>query len=327
MNRRTILSSGAGFALAKAGAPAPSYPILDSHVHLYDPARPQGVPWPNPSQTSIYRTFLPADYRKIATPFGVVGMIEMECSPWVEDNYWVLDVAARDTIVVGTVGDLHPGKPDFREHLSRLHKNPLFRGIRFGYLWGRKVAEEAPKAEFISDLKALAEAGLTLDSVGGPALLQDLIQITDKVPELRVVIDHLPNTQPPEEQAARAAYEAALRELGKRPQVYVKVSEIFQRVDENGRRVRSGGRIPRELSFYRPRLDAIWEVFGADRVLFASDWTNSEPMGTFEETLNLVREYFTSKGPGVPEKFFWKNSVAAYRWVKRQPDQPQPGAG
>ena len=219
-------------------------------MHLYDPARPQGVPWPNPSQTSIYRTFLPADYRKIATPFGVVGMIEMECSPWVEDNYWVLDAAARDTIVVGTVGNLYPGKPDFREHLSRLHKNPLFRGIRFAYLWGRKVAEEVPKAEFISDLKALAEAGLTLDSVGGPALLQDVVQITDKVPELRVVIDHLPGTQPPEEPAARAAFEAALRELGKRPQVYVKFSEIFQRADENGRRVRSGGRIPRELSFY-----------------------------------------------------------------------------
>ena len=76
------------------------------------------------------------------------------------------------------------------------------------------------------------------------------------------------------------------------------------------------------MSFYRPRLDEIWEIFGPDRLLFASDWTNSEPMGTFGETLDLVHEYFTKKGPEAVEKFFWKNSLAAYRWVKRQANQP-----
>jgi predicted TIM-barrel fold metal-dependent hydrolase len=322
MTRRTFTGTAAAGALSEADASASSLPIIDAHVHLYDPTRPQGVPWPSRSQESIYRPFLPADYRRIAEPLGVAGMIEVECSPWVEDNYWVLDVAARDTIVVGTVGSLHPGKPDFREHLERLHKNPLFRGIRFGYLWGRNVAEEARKPEFISDVKELAGAGLALDSVGPPAVLTDLVRITDQVPELRVVIDHLPNMQPPQEAAARAAYEQAWRELGARPQVYVKVSEIFQRVDENGRRVRTGGRIPRELSFYRATLDRIWEVFGADRLLFGSDWTNSEPMGTFAETVGLVRQYFSAKGQEATEKFFWKNSMAAYRWVKRRPDQP-----
>jgi predicted TIM-barrel fold metal-dependent hydrolase len=323
MDRRTFLSA-CGIGLAGMNAQTTTFPILDSHVHLYDPTRPQGVPWPNPNQTSIYRTFLPADYRKIVEPLGVVGMIEMECSPWVEDNYWALDVAARDTIVVGTVGDLHPGQPDFREHLGRLTRNPLFRGIRFGYLWGRSPAEEVPKAEFIADLKALAAAGLTLDTVGPPRILADVVQITDKVPELRVVIDHLANTQIPEDTAARAAYNDALRKIAKRPQIYVKVSEVLQRIDENGRRVRSGGRIPYDLSFYRSRLEAIWEIFGADRVLFASDWTNSEPMGTYGQTLNLVREFIAGKGQNVLERFFWKNSAKAYRWIKRQPNQPQP---
>lgn len=309
--------------MKNASAQRSSFPIIDSHVHLYDPARPQGVPWPSENQKSIYRTFLPADYRKIVEPFGIVGMIAVECSPWVEDNYWVLDAAARDTVVVGTVGSLHPGKPDFREHLGRLHKNRLFRGIRFGYLWGRNVADELPKPEVIADLKALAEADLTLDTVGPPRLLTDVLRIADKVPELRVVIDHLPGVQPPREQAARAAYEGALREISKLPRVYVKVSEVFQRVDENGQRTRAGGRIPRDLAFYRPVLDSIYETFGPDRVIFASDWTNSEPMGTFTETLNVVREYFAGKGQAVAEKFFWRNSLAAYRWVKRQPDQPQ----
>jgi len=296
------------------------FPIIDSHVHLYDPTRPQGVPWPNPKQTTIYRTFLPADYRRIVNPFGVVGMIAVECSPWVEDNYWVLDAAAKDTIVVGTVGMLHPGSPEFREHLPRLHKNRLFLGIRLR--WGRPDNPKVADSDFISDLSLLAEAGLALDSVGKAGLLTELVRITDKVPNLRVIVDHLPDITPPEEPAERARYEEALRELGKRPQVYVKVSEIFQRFDENGRRIWSGGRVPHDLEFYRQRIERIWEQFGEDRVLFGSDWTNSEPMGTYSQTLDIVRQFFTGKGQGAAEKFFWKNSLAVYRWRSRAADQP-----
>ena len=320
MQRRTFLSVAAGCALAssKLSAQRLPFPIIDSHVHLYDPTRPQGVPWPRPSQASIYRTFLPADYRKIAEPLGVVGMIEMECSPWVEDNYWVLDIAAKEPIVVGTVGNLDPAKPDFREHLDRLHKNPLFRGIRCN------VHDKLNLGEVISNLKALAEAKLVLDGAGPASLLTDFVRVTDKVPDLRVVIDHLPGMRTPEEPAPRAAFEEARKELGKRPQVYAKVSEVFQRVDASGRLVDSGGRIPRDLNFYRPTLDTIYEVFGPDRLVFCSDYTNSEPMGTFAETLKIVQDYFLGKGQAAAEKFFWKNSVEAYHWIKRQPNQPAP---
>jgi L-fuconolactonase len=319
---RPAEAQSGGHAQSSGGVRKLPAPIIDTHVHLYDPSRPQGVPWPSPQQASIYRTFLPADYRRIAEPFGVVGMIETECSPWVEDNYWVLDVSAKETIVVGEIGDLFPGKPDFGEHLSRLHKNPLYRGIRFAYLWGRDVGEEIKKPQVMADLKLLSDAGLSLDSGGGEKDVPNLLRITDQIPSLRIVINHLPGAVIPDQPAARARYQQGLRELGKRPQVYVKVSEIFQRVNERGRRVESGGRIPRELSFYRPRLDEIWETFGPDRLLFASDWTNSEPMGTFGETLGLVQQYFKQKGPEAVEKFFWKNSVAAYRWVKRRANQP-----
>ena len=114
----------------------------------------------------------------------------------------------------------------------------------------------------------------------------------------------LPSIDPPPETAARQAYEQALRKIAERPQIFGKISEVFRKVD---------GRIPRDLSFYRPRLDQLWEVFGRDRVLFGSDWTNSEPMGTYQQTDGLVREYFAGKGPDVAERFFGKNAVQAYR--------------
>src|SRR5208283_4609660 len=99
-NRQTFLGAVAGGLILagkrvradepEAAAPpaAPPYPIIDTHIHLFDPFRPQGTPWPNPKIAVLYKTSLPSRYRPIAMPLGVVGAIEIECSSWLEDNQW-----------------------------------------------------------------------------------------------------------------------------------------------------------------------------------------------------------------------------------------------
>jgi len=238
---------------------------------------------------------LPAEFVKLTRSLGITGTIEVEASQWLEDNQWVLDLAAGNPIIVGTVGDLEPGKPDFRKNLARFHKNPLFRGIRLG----TSLLDRS-----LGDLKALAEAGLELDAIGGPPLLPHVVRLTDEVPDLRIVINHLP-FDPPADEAARAVYQTALRELGKRPQVYAKVSNVPRR---------SGDRVPEEVSFYRGSLDELWEIFGPDRVIYGSNWPVSARIAPYQVAFNIVREYFTAKGLEAVEKYFWKNSQAAYRW-------------
>jgi len=53
MDRREVLKLGLGFAIASAGATAEArsavpiiVPIIDTHIHLFDPTRTGGVPWP-----------------------------------------------------------------------------------------------------------------------------------------------------------------------------------------------------------------------------------------------------------------------------------------
>ena len=319
MNRKNFLAMAAG-ASATVVLPSlgwkedPSIPIIDTHIHLFDTTRAQGVPWPTKKDGLLYQPALPDRYRKIAVPLGIVGAIEVEASLWVEDNQWVLDVAAKNNIIVGTVGNLEPGKPDFRQQLERFQRNPLFRGIRYGNLWERDLSRELSNPKFVSDLKVLAEGGLVLDTANpNPDLIAAVVRVTDQVPELRVVIDHLPQMEVPEGTAARKTYEANLQELGKRTQVYVKISEVLRRVD---------GKIPQELSFYRARLDELFGIFGEDRLLYGSDWPNSDQWLPVNNGLRLVREYFIEKGQRAAEKYFWKNSVAAYRWIKRDPLQP-----
>jgi len=297
LTRRSALLAAPAALIA---APA-NVPVLDTHIHLFDPTRPQGIPWPPKENKLIYKPTLPAHYAAIAKPLGVTGAIMVECSPWVEDNQWVLDVISKDKLMVGMVGNLELEKPEFRAQLDRFGKNPLFLGVRYGNLWGRDMTAAVKKPDFVAALKALAAAGKSLDSANPTgALLDDLLRVTDAVPNLRIIIDHLPKIENPNE--------AQIRKFAARPQVYVKLSAVLKNV---------GGKISRDVAQYRGTLDMLAGVFGPDRVLYGSDWPNSEPLGPYPHIIQIVRDYYASKPREVQEKYFYANSIAAYRWKKR----------
>jgi predicted TIM-barrel fold metal-dependent hydrolase len=228
-----------------------------------------------------------------------------------EDNQWVLDVAQADDIMVGTIGHLTPGTPEFRPNLERFHKNPLFRGIRYGL--GGRAGEQVDRPEFVADLKALADADLVMDTANpSVSLLEGVVRVSDRVPNLRIVIDHLPQMWPTA--AERAPYDATMKAIKDRPQIYTKVSEVLRRVDD---------KIPTDLAFYRPRIDEIVDVFGMDRVLYGSDWPNGDQWLPVPVGFRIVHEYFMGKGQAAAEKYFWRNSTKAYKWVKRTASQRQ----
>ena len=287
-------------------------PVIDAHIHLFDTARPGGVPWPERGD-SIYRPALPDRYEGIAKPFGVVGAIAVEASALKSDNDWVLALIARHPILVGFVGNLVLGDAKFALDLDRLHGNPLFLGIRCGNLWDRDLSRDVENPDCIADLRRLATAGLTMDSANPDAkLVAAILRISQRVPELRIVIDHLPHAALPSDPKEVREYEINLKALSGNPRVFIKLSEIPVQVN---------GKVPAEVSFYRRRLDTIWDLFGEDRILFGSDWPNSDHVATYAQTFGIVRAYVAEKGSVAEGKFFWRNSIAAYRWRPRSPEQ------
>jgi predicted TIM-barrel fold metal-dependent hydrolase len=224
-----------------------------------------------------------------------------------------LKQAADHPIIVGFVGDLIPGTATYSSNLDRLHANPIFVGIRYGNLWQRDLSVDIKKAGFLADLKKLSKHGLELDSANpDPRLIRAILDVSDHIPDLRIVIDHLPSAPVPTEVSARKEYWTNLKRLSQNPKVFIKLSEIPVRKDNVVRQ---------DVAFYREKLDAIWDVFGEDHILYGSDWPNSDHLITYAETLRLVEQYVVSKGNEASQKFFWKNSLAAYQWHARQPDQ------
>lgn len=315
--RRTFLMSTAAAAAVagtRVGAQtATALPVIDAHIHLFDPRRPQGVPYAGPRVPGVAPVpALPDRYRGLAVPLGVVGAIKVEASPWIEDNLWALQVAETDPIIVGVIGNLEPEKPEFAEYLDRYRKNPLFRGIRCGNLWGRDIAAQVNNASFVQGIKRLADADLVMDTANpNMALLGAIIRLTDAVPNLRVVLDHMAGYDPAP--AEQGAYDAALGEIGKRPQIYVKISQIIHAVN---------GRVAADVGAYRARIDTLVGAVGENRIIFGSDWPNSDGVTSIDRIMSVAHGYFDAQPRSIAEKYFWKNSLLAYKWSKRAPNQP-----
>ena len=236
MDRREVLKLGLGFAIASVGATVEARgttAIIDTHIHLFDPTRAGGVPWPPKDDSIVYKPALPSRYEQITRTLGVVGAIVVEASPLESDNDWALQQAAVHTIVVGLVGNLIPGSPSYGRELDRLRANPLFVGIRYGNLWDRDLSADWRKPEFVSDLRKLASAGLELDSANpDPKLIRAILEVSQQIPELSIVIDHLPAAAVPTESVAGKEYWANLRSLSQNARVFVKLSEVPVRVAE-----------------------------------------------------------------------------------------------
>lgn len=307
MNRRRFLQTTAAAALLheSAQAAAPATRIIDTHTHFYDPTRAGGVPWPGKG-SPLYRTVLPADWLAVAAPHGVKETVVVEASPLVEDNQWILDLAAKEKSIVGFVGHLDPGDA-FADHLKRFAANPIFRGVRWS---GTHLQDTTKQSAVLAGAKALAEHGLELDLNGGPTYLPHAAKLASDVPDLRVLINHLGASGDP--QSLRPEWKENIRAVAKLPNVFMKVSALVEQVKCEY------GKAPQDTAYYRPILDHLWESFGPGRLIYGSDWPVSDKGASYDVVFKVVDEFFRSKGSEACEKYFWKNSLAAYRWIERQ---------
>ncbi|MEI7730048.1 MAG: amidohydrolase family protein [Verrucomicrobiota bacterium] len=308
MNRRQFLETtallSASTALPRAMASPEALPVVDTHVHFYDPSRPEGVPWPD-KNSQLYRTVLPANYRALPQPLPVAGVIVVEASPLLEDNQWVLDLAAREPLILGMVGNLDPAHESFLKHLKRFAKNPLFQGFRVRVPQQLRRGLENPA--FVAGLKHTAELGLALDAGGGGSPLEEIARLTELIPDLRIIINHLAGVrvdgQPP-----KAEWLGAMRNAAKGKNVFCKISGL---VEGSGHKA---GDAPKDVAYYQPVLNAVWEIFGEDRLIYGSNWPVSElyaPCGTVQE---IIRDYLREKPEAVRNKIFHANAQRAYRW-------------
>jgi predicted TIM-barrel fold metal-dependent hydrolase len=308
MQRRAFLAGAAAMAASPVSAQEAAIPIIDTHVHLFDPSRPQGVPYAGP-RGQPPQMALPENYRRQIGGTGIVGAIVVEASPWIEDNLWILERANSDPLFVGVVGSLDPSRAEFGDYLDRFSKDPLWRGIRYARVWQMDGGKQVLKSGMAEGLRLLAQAGQTLD-MANPSfdLLRGALLAMDAAPDLHVVMDHMPSLDPTP--GTRTLYDSLIAELARRPNFAIKLSQVIHKNDK--------GDI---ITAPRARLDQLMAAFGEDRVMFGGDWPNSVGTATIPQAVALMRDYFATRPRIQAEKYFWRNSRRIYRWNKRNADQ------
>ena len=145
------------------------------------------------------------------------------------------------------------------------------------------------------------------------ALMTANVMLADAIPNLRIIMDHLPSFDPTPD--GQAAYEAVVKEMAARPNIFVKLTEVYHpRLDNN--------QVVGDYMPLRDRLEYLYGMFGEDRVMFGTDYPNSYGVATISEEIGLMKKFFSTKTRAQSEKYFWRNAARIYKYVKRAADQP-----
>ena len=277
-------------------------PIIDTHIHLYDTTRPQGLPWPPKDDEVLYRPVLTEHFDKVSDENGINATVIVEASKWIPDNQWVLDLVKHDpNRYIGLVGSLEIGTPDFKKHLTKLSKDGRFVGIR---MRERPGGDSFFENEAVwSDLQLLSDRNQTLDVLMFQYSLDDVDMISKRLPKLKILINHVAGADV-EGKPADPKWIGAVQKVAKNRNVNCKISGLFQQSHRQPS--------PKNLSFYKPELDVLWEAFGEDRLIYGSNWPVTMRGGTYGEYLSVVKGFFEDKSRAAREKFFFKNALGFY---------------
>ena len=326
IGRRRFLSNAFAATTAAGGivaipqrqlrAALPTLPptVIDTHTHFYDPTRPEGVPWPGKGG-DLYRPVLPAEWQTLAKPLGVTGTVVVEASSWVEDNQWLLDLAARHDRerlpgmlgIVGVVGSLPLGDPGCDGLIDRFAKQKLYRGIRVN---GDKLLTGLADKTYAADVGRLAAHDLSIDINGGKVFAA-AVAAAAQFPSLRIIVNHMGNT-PISDKGPLPEWRESIKLAAQHPNVFMKVSAMA----ESAAHTMKLQKAPLDPAFYVPWLDAAWAAFGEKRLMYGSNWPVSNKAAAYAEVLDIVKPYVTRKGPEAERWFYAEASRAAYRWVE-----------
>jgi L-fuconolactonase len=312
LSRRAFLTGAAAATFAtleSTHAQSPSVdeiPISDAYIHLFDGTRLLGAGYMgSPAYRAISKTSLPSMYSPQARLAGIIGAVVVESSSWIDDNLWYLETCRTDSIMMGVSGYLNPAQPDLGRYVNHFQKDPLFRAIRSSHFYSSENGKVTLNSDQVANLKLLAQADFALDTANpNMGLMQANMMLADAIPDLRIVMDHLPSFDPTS--GNQRAYEAVVKEMAACPNIFVKLTEVYHpRLTDNV--------IVKDYEPLRVRLEYLYGAFGEDRVTFGTDYPNSYGVATIAEEVELMKRFFSTKSREQAEKYFWKNATRIYK--------------
>lgn len=281
----------------------PDFPLVDTHVHLWDPARLR-YSWLE-SAPALNRRHGTDDYLAACGTVAVakVVFVQCECDPAQSEAEadWVTELAASESRIRGIVAQAALEQGDAIEPaLARLAAKPLVKGVR------RLLQEEPDDAfclrpGFLRGVRCLARHGLSFDICIYHRQLANVVRLVRECPEVRFVLDHL--GKPAVRDRRLEPWRAELRELSRLGNVWCKLSGLATEADWEAW----------TEADVRPYLDHALECFGAERVMFGSDWPVSRQATTYARWVETVDTALGGCTTDQRHRIYVRNAEAFYR--------------
>lgn len=250
---------------------------LDSHVHLwkYDPEQ---YKWISPETRVLQHDYLPDDLAALQEPLGFEGAVAVQARQSIEETEFLLGLADAHENVKGVVGWVDLRSDDVEAQLERFADDPYFRGVRH-------VVQDEPddrfivRDDFVRGVRALTSFDLVYDILIYHRQLPATIEFVEMFPEQAFVVNH--NAKPDYKSGEIEPWATHMRRLARHPNVTCKASGMVSDFREE--------RWPEGT--FEPYLDVVFEAFGADRVMIASDWPVCLLGADYADTLGVVIDY------------------------------------
>jgi L-fuconolactonase len=238
----------------------------DTHLHLWD-LTAGDYAW-LPADGPLHATFTAGQARSELDAAGIDTAVLVQAEDSEADTDFMLARADEHDWIAAVVGWIRLDDPATAERqLERRQRHPAFRGVRH-------LVHDDPRDDFLAlpavrrSLALLAERGLPFDVPDAwPRHLSRTAELAAAQPQLTIVVDHL--GKPPRHQDGFAAWLRVLREVASRPNTVAKLS---------------GLQVPGEpftVAAVRPAVEAAFELFGPDRLMYGGDWPMTVHFGGY----------------------------------------------
>ncbi|QEG42031.1 amidohydrolase family protein [Roseimaritima ulvae] len=273
---------------------------IDSHHHLWNYS-PQHYGWISESMSVLRRDFTPADLQATVEPHGVSGVVTVQARQSLEETHWLLALADANPLIRGVVGWVPLMAPEIQDVLQSLSSADRLKAVRH-------VVQDEPDDNFIlgeefhRGVSLLKTFDLVYDILIFAKQLRPTIQFVDRHPDQPFVLDHIakPTIHPGR---MDEAWEAAIRDLARRPQVSCKFSGVVTEIVDQGEW---------SLETIRPYWDVVLEAFGPSRLMFGSDWPVCLLRSQYASWVQAV-EQLTAPLSETEQTAFWSgNAIQAY---------------
>ena len=249
---------------------------IDAHVHVWTDDFDR-YPLSPPFQKSDMnpKTFYPEELLAHANPSGVNRIVLIQMSYYQFDNSYMLDVIEEYPGVFSGIAivDWNAERPD--ETMLQLAEKGV-RGFRI-YPTDKPIENWLDGPGFERMFATGAAHNLAICPLIDPIALPALSRQCERFPDTPVIIDHLARIG--EDQRIRDTHIDQLCAMSKHPNVMVKVSAFYA----------LGEKTP-PYDDLAPLIRRVYEAFGSDRLMWASDCPFQVVDHTYDDSVALIRD-------------------------------------